>query len=180
MPVRRDSGRGKSMRAAIVDEASLFSRGFAGMPPSAVPMVSGVEIQRSRQLMRDSRTLIVLARELVRQSRWLISQQIYLQIVCAWCQQTICWQRAAGTAWGQISHSICYDCFAHVFGELAPRHTPPPLSPQVTAGDHASQGLQLREEARRAAGTDTMADLAKYRGLLAHPANVPLTPRTHN
>ena len=45
-------------------------------------------------------------------------QQASLTIVCAWCQQTMRWQRAEGAARGQMSHSICFDCFADVFGEL--------------------------------------------------------------
>jgi hypothetical protein len=88
------------------------------MAPPAALTISRVEIERSRQLIRDSRTLIVSATELIRQSRWIISQQTYLMIVCAWCQQTIRWERCTGAAWGQISHSICYDCFVPIFWEL--------------------------------------------------------------
>jgi hypothetical protein len=125
-------------------------RGPDGMPSPPAHTVSCVEAQCSRQLMRDSRALIAHARELIRQSRWIIGQQTYLQIVCAWCQQPMRWQRAAGAARGQISHSICYDCFAHVLWELDPGHTPPPLPTQATAGDHPRPGLQLREYPRHA------------------------------
>ena len=76
--------------------------------------------------MRNLQARIAFARELIRQSRWAIGQQTSLKIVCAWCQQTMRWQRAEGTARGQMSHSICFDCFADVFGNwiLA---TPRPL-----------------------------------------------------
>jgi hypothetical protein len=59
------------------------------------------------------------------------NQQTSLTIVCAWCQQTIHGQRAEGAARGQISHSICFDCFADVFEELDPVNDPPPFSQKV-------------------------------------------------
>ena len=62
-------------------------------PPAARP-VSRVEIEQSRQLIRDSRTLIASAKELIRQAQWTICQQSSLTIVCAWCQQTIRWERS--------------------------------------------------------------------------------------
>jgi len=101
------------------------------MPPPTALTVSRVEHQRSRQLICDSQVLIAHAQELIRQSRWAIGQQTYLQIVCAWCQQTVRWQRAEGAARGQISHSICFDCFAPVFRELDPVNAPSPISMQV-------------------------------------------------
>lgn len=96
------------------------------MAPSAARPVSRVEIQRSRQWIRDSRTLIASAKALIRQSRRTMTQQTYLMIVCAWCQQTIRWERVDGVVWGQSSHSICFDCFAPVFGELNAGNTPRP------------------------------------------------------
>ena len=98
--------------------------------PRALP-VRRVDPQRSRQLIQDSRALITSAKELIRQSRWAIRQQAYLQIVCAWCQQTMRWERIEGIAWGQISHSICYDCFAPVFRELYPGNALPLFPQQV-------------------------------------------------
>jgi hypothetical protein len=95
-------------------------------------MVGRVEIQRSRQLIHDSRALIASAKELIRQSRWTIGQQTYLQIVCAWCQQTMRWERTEGVVWGQISYSICLDCFAPVFWELNAVNAPPPSPEQMT------------------------------------------------
>jgi hypothetical protein len=86
------------------------------LPPDYT--VSTDDVHRSRQLLQESRALIAHARELIRQSRWLISQQTYLTIVCAWCQETIRWERCTGATWGQISHSICYACFAPIFWEL--------------------------------------------------------------
>src|SRR5262249_20172000 len=134
----------------------------------------------SRRLMHDSHLLIASAKALISQSQQAMARQRYVRMVCAWCQETIRFERSTVTARGQISHSICFACFAPVFGELDRRPTPPPLATHAAAGDHPSPGLPLRENPRRAGGTDTMADLATYRALLGHPANAPLTPRTGN
>ena len=101
------------------------------MPPPPARTGSRVDPQRSRQLIRDSQALITHARELIRASRFAIGQQTSLKIVCAWCQQTIRWERSAGAARGQISHSICFDCFADVFQELDAVSALPPLSKKV-------------------------------------------------
>ena len=85
-------------------------------------------------MIGDSRTLITAAQAALTRSRQSLARQSYLRIVCAWCQATIRFQRAAGTVWGQSSHSICYDCFAHVFWELAPGTTLPPLPPRPGRG----------------------------------------------
>src|SRR4029450_11392637 len=63
--------------------------------------------------------------------RGAIGQQTSLTIVCAWCQQTIGWQRSEGAAREQISHSICLACFADVVQELDPQNAPPPFSKKV-------------------------------------------------
>jgi hypothetical protein len=84
---------------------------------------------------------MALAQALIAQSRQSMARQSYVRIVCAWCQQMIRWHRAEEMIRGQISHSICFDCFAHVFWELEPDNTPPPICTQVTAGDHSSHGL---------------------------------------
>jgi hypothetical protein len=89
------------------------------MSPSPALTVSRVEVQRSRQLIRDSRVRIASAKEFIHQSRRTISQQ------------TMRWQRAEGAAQGQISHSICFDCFADLLQELAPQNAPPPFSKKV-------------------------------------------------
>jgi len=101
------------------------------MPPPAALTVS-------RQLIRDLQALIAFARELIRQSRWAIGQQTSLKIVCAWCQQTIRWQRAEGTACGQISHSICFTCFADVFQDLDPANALPPVPTKAETAPLAS------------------------------------------
>src|SRR5262245_52208816 len=75
---------------------------------------------------------------------------------------------------------MCYDCFAPVFTELELGATPPPMAPPATARDRPRHGLDLREDAPRAGGTDAMADLARDRALLAHPAHAPPTPRAYN
>jgi hypothetical protein len=150
------------------------------MPSPLVHTVSRVEAQRSLQLINDSRVLMALAQALIAQSRQSMARQSYVRIVCAWCQQMLRWHRAEEMIRGQISHSICFDCFAHVFWELDPDNTPPPICTQATAGDHSSHGLQLREDARRAGATDPMAGVASHRGGLGYPADVPLTPRTFN
>ena len=150
------------------------------MPPLPALTVHRGKVQRSRQMIGDSRVLITSAQGLIAASRQSLARQRYLRIVCAWCQETIRFARAAGTVWGQRSHSICYDCFAHVFWELDPSTTPPPLSPQATARDRPSHGLQLCEDPRRAGGADPMTGRARYRRRLTPPADTALTPRTLN
>src|SRR5262249_56570559 len=117
------------------------------MSPSPALTVSRVEVQRSRQLISDSRALIALAYVRLSHSRQSLARQSYIRIVCAWCQETMRFERSAMTARGQISHSICFDCFAQVFWELDPRITPPPLATHAPAGDHPCDTLPLREEA---------------------------------
>ena len=97
------------------------------MPPPPVFTVSRVEVHRSRQLLRDSRALLTSAHALIAQSRQSLARQSYIRIVCAWCQETMRFERSAMTARGQISHSICFDCFAPVFGELALATPLPPV-----------------------------------------------------
>ena len=101
------------------------------MAPPAAPPVRHGEIARSRQLIHDSRVRIASAKELIRQSQGTIRQHTYRKIVCAWCQETIRFERAEGAVWGQISHSICFDCFAPMFWELAPGNVPPAFSPKA-------------------------------------------------
>ena len=55
------------------------------------------------------------------------NQQTSFTIVCAWCQQAIHGQRDARAARAQISHSICFACFAAVLLELAPLSALPPF-----------------------------------------------------
>jgi hypothetical protein len=42
----------------------------------------------------------------------------YLLIVCAWCQQRICWQRVPTTTPLTISHGICNRCYVQVSREI--------------------------------------------------------------
>jgi hypothetical protein len=95
------------------------------MRPHAPLAGSRVELLHSRQLLSDSRALITRARELIRQSQQTIHRQTYVQIVCAWCQQTIRWQRTPGAAPGQSSHSICFDCCEQTVQRRAPVHVQP-------------------------------------------------------
>jgi len=81
---------------------------------------------RSRQLIRDSRALLTEVQAVLDDARHMLARQRYRKIVCAWCQQTIRWERFAPDAWEQVSHSICFDCFVGVFPELAPGTIPPP------------------------------------------------------
>jgi hypothetical protein len=78
-------------------------------PEGCPSCASSVDLLRTQQ-----------AEAALRQSRGARGQQTSLTIVCAWCQQTIRWQRAEGVAREQSSHSICFDCFAHVLRELEP------------------------------------------------------------
>jgi hypothetical protein len=89
---------------------------------------SRVDHRRSRLLISDSRALIASAKALIAQSRQSIARQSYVRVVCAWCQQTMRWQRSKQTARGQLSHSICFPCFADVFQELNPENALPPVS----------------------------------------------------
>jgi hypothetical protein len=93
------------------------------MPPPPARTVSRVEPHRSRQLISDSRALIASAKALIAQARQAMARQSYVSIVCAWCQQTIRFERAAVPTRGLVSHSICYDCFVPVFQELDPQGT---------------------------------------------------------
>ena len=94
--------------------------------------VSRVEIDRSRRLIQDSRMRLASARKALQQARETLAHQHYLQIVCAWCQQTIRWECCAQADWGQVSHSLCFDCFADMFPELAPGAARPPWPIQRT------------------------------------------------
>jgi hypothetical protein len=94
-------------------------------PTPAARTVSRAKHQRSRQLVYDSCARIASAQELMSQAHRSMARPRYLKIVCAWCQQTIRWERSVQIACGwQISHSICFACFASVFQELDPS---PPL-----------------------------------------------------
>jgi len=93
---------------------------------------------RSRHLIRASRALLTEVQEVLHDARHLLARQRYRKIVCAWCQQTIRWERFAPDAWGQSSHSICFDCFVGVFPELAPVTAMPSVS-TTAAPTHAAR-----------------------------------------
>jgi hypothetical protein len=101
------------------------------MPSPAALTVNRVEPHRSRQLIRDSRARIASAKVLLEQSRLALAHQSFVRIVCAWCQETMRFERASETARGQVSHSICFPCFAQVFPELDPSLPLPLCSPQL-------------------------------------------------
>ena len=98
------------------------------MPPPAARPISRVKHHRSRLLIDASRALIASAQALIAQSRQAMQRQNYIRVVCAWCQATLRFERATTATRGQVSHSICYACFAPVFQELAPGTIPPPRS----------------------------------------------------
>ena len=137
------------------------------MPPLAALPVSRGESPRSRQLLSDSRRRLASARELIAQSWQSMARQSYVRIVCAWCQTTIRFERSPVAARGQVSHSICYECFAPVFQELVPGHASPPVPPWRRRAARTPQQLRittrpgghLREEARRAGATDPVTGL---------------------
>jgi hypothetical protein len=124
-------GSRKSKCIAVLHREHPTSRGPDGVPPLSVRPVSRVEIHRSRQLISDSRALMASAKTLIAQSRQAMARQSYVRIVCAWCQETIRFERSAVTVRGQVSHSICFACFAHVFPELDQRPPLPLCSPQL-------------------------------------------------
>ena len=55
-----------------------------------------------------------------------------LQVVCAWCQQHIVWNRVQPPLPFPISYSICARCYADVAREFTP-HTAGTASPGVIA-----------------------------------------------
>src|SRR5215471_16145636 len=101
--------------------STIVLRGTDGMASLTACTDSQGAHARSRQLIRVSRTFLTEVQEVLQDAR-----QRYRQIVCAWCQQTIRWERCAPDAWGQSSHSMGFECFAGVFPELAPGTLPPP------------------------------------------------------
>jgi hypothetical protein len=101
------------------------------MSPPPARTGSRVAIHCSRQLISDSRALIASAKALIAHSRQALARQSYVRIVCAWCQETIRFERSTVVARGQTSHSICFACFAHVFPELDQRPPLPLCSPQL-------------------------------------------------
>jgi hypothetical protein len=105
------------------------------MPPLPAPVVAQRKHDRSQQLLADSWLLIVSAYALIAASRRSMARQRYVRIVCAWCQQTIRFVPGTGMARWQVSHSICYDCFAPVFRELEPGTAPPKAVPKPQAGE---------------------------------------------
>jgi len=95
------------------------------MQPLAVFTPPGVQVRRSRELIQDSRTLLASAKKRLQRTHQGLTRQRYQPIVCAWCQQLIRWKRCEQAVWGQVSHSICFDCFAFMFPELGPRPAMP-------------------------------------------------------
>ena len=124
----------------ILKESILPHEDLTACHPRAARPVSRVKHHHSRQLIRDSRALIASAKALIEQSRQ-SSSQCYYKIVCAWCQQTIRFERSAVTVRGLISHSICFACFADVFQELDPANV---LLPVPTQADTAPGAPYLR------------------------------------
>src|SRR5215813_13020337 len=127
---RPDNIHGPAHAATARSEypSAIFFRRTDGMVSLTAGTLSHVAHVRSRQLIRDSRRHMASARALMDQSRQAMHRQNYLRVVCAWCQATLRFERATTTTRGQVSHSICYECFAPVFQELAPGPIPPPRS----------------------------------------------------
>ena len=94
--------------------------------------VSRVEIDCSRWLLQDSRVRLASAHKALQQAREALARQHYRQMVGAWCQQTIRWECCEQADWGQVRPSLCFDCFASMFPELAPGAALPPLPLQRT------------------------------------------------
>ena len=107
---------------------AIILQGTPGMASLTAGTISRVEHARSRQLICASRRRIASARALMGQSRQAMRRQNYVRVVFAWCQATLRFERATTATRGQVSHSICYACFAPVFQELAPGTIPPPRS----------------------------------------------------
>ena len=83
------------------------------MPLLAMPTPKRVASHRSGLLIRNFCARIASAEALIHQARRAMARQRYLQIVCAWCQQTIRWAAVrGGGAGGQSSHHylLCLFC----------------------------------------------------------------------
>ena len=87
--------------------------------PAALP-VSRNGLDVSRCLIHDSCALMAEAQAVLQDARHMLARQRYRKIVCAWCEHTVRWQHCDTAVPWSVSHSICYDCFAGVFQELAP------------------------------------------------------------
>jgi len=111
---------------------TIFLQGTDGMASPPACTNSHDAHARSCHLIRASRALLTEVQEVLHDARQMLARQRYRKIICAWCQQTIRWERCAQAAWGQVSHSICFDCFASMFPELAPGAALPPLPIQRT------------------------------------------------
>ena len=108
------------------------------MSPQPARTVSRVAHRRRRQWIHNSRALITHAKALIAQWRQSIARRCYYRIVCAWCHQTIRWQRTEEAARGLISHSICFTCFADVLQELDPANALPPVPTKAETAPLAS------------------------------------------
>jgi len=95
------------------------------MPAHAALTVSAGAHYRGRDLICASQRRMTSAKELIAQSRQAMQRQNYVRIVCAWCQVTMRFEPAVSPMRGQVSHSICFACFAPVFQELAHTDTLP-------------------------------------------------------
>ena len=95
------------------------------MPSPRGRTISRIEIHRSRRLIRDSRVLIAVAKAFMTLARQSSARQNDGQIVCAWCQQRMGWQRVKAAERGLMSHGICVTCWPQMLPELAPSPTHP-------------------------------------------------------
>jgi|RhiMetdeSRZDD1v2_1073273.scaffolds.fasta_scaffold182939_1 hypothetical protein len=87
-------------------------------PPTPDP--ESPYVVRSRRLIHASRACIATAREVLQHARQALARSQYRTIVCAWCGQTMRFERCPAGARGAVSHSMGFDCFAPMFPELAP------------------------------------------------------------
>lgn len=89
-------------------------------------------------MIHNFRALITRAQALIAHWRLSIARPCYYKIVCAWCHQTIRWQRTEEAVRGLISHSICLTCFADVLQELDPANALPPVPTKAETAPLAS------------------------------------------
>jgi hypothetical protein len=52
-------------------------------------------------------------------------RQRFYRIECAWCKKRIGWKRKTGAVPGATSHSICPQCAADIFREVARQQSSP-------------------------------------------------------
>ena len=105
------------------------------MPSPATPIHPRAAYHRSRQLIAGAYRRIAEAKDLIVYSRQSLARQRFLQVVCAWCQRPMGWERCDESAHGQVSHGICDACSVRMFAVPQTRLPDPLYLPQAPGSD---------------------------------------------